>query len=130
MAESEAAARGTDVHLILASYINHLVRTRRSTDLGFLNCMITGAGDEVQQALERFRDNHAFDPEEVLGTELHISLDEEFRPIEPERFEGENQGSGLGRCAAYEGTLDLVLLASVIEAEIHDWKSYYQIIDP
>jgi hypothetical protein len=31
--------------------------------------------------------------------------------------------------AAYEGTLDLVMLDSFVEAEIDDWKSYYQIIE-
>ncbi len=130
MAESDAAARGIEVHQILATYINHLMRTRRSKDLGFLDCMITGAGSEVQQALERFRENHAFDPELVLGTELCISLDEEFRPTESASFREEGHGGREARCAAYEGTLDLVLLPSVTEAEIHDWKSYYQIIDP
>jgi hypothetical protein len=29
----------------------------------------------------------------------------------------------------YEGTLDLVMLLSLTEAEIDDWKSYYQVID-
>src|ERR1700674_1887531 len=31
--ESEPAARGIEIHQILASYINHLVRARRSTNL-------------------------------------------------------------------------------------------------
>lgn len=130
MAESEAAMRGIEVHQILATYINHLMRTRRSKDLGFLACMITGAGGDAQQALERFRDNHSFDPEEVLGTEMHIPLDEEFNPIEAASLKRQDQGAGPGPCPAYEGTLDLVLLHSVTEAEIHDWKSYYQIINP
>jgi len=29
----------------------------------------------------------------------------------------------------YEGTLDLVMIHSLTEAEIDDWKSYYQVID-
>jgi len=33
MAESQAAARGIEVHQVPATYINHLVSTRRSTDL-------------------------------------------------------------------------------------------------
>ena len=131
IAESEAAARGIEVHHILATYIDHLVRTRRSTDLGFLDCMMSGSGNsEVQQALERFRDNHSFNPEHVLGTELYISLDEGFRPIEPVSFRGRDHGPAVRSPVAHEGTLDLVLLPSITEAEIHDWKSYYQIIDP
>lgn len=33
MAETQAAARGIEVHQILATYINHLIRTKGSTDL-------------------------------------------------------------------------------------------------
>jgi hypothetical protein len=48
-------------------------------------------------------------------------LPQEFHPIEnPE----DN-----GATAEYEGTLDLVMLHSLAEAEIDDWKSYYQVID-
>jgi len=129
--EGEAAARGIEVHRILAAYINHLVKSRRSTDLGFLDCLMTGTGNlDVPQALERFRDNHAFDPDAVLGTELYISLDEKFSPVDATTFEEGDRHHAARPHAAYEGTLDLVLLPSVTEAEIHDWKSYYQIIDP
>jgi len=130
-AESEAAARGTEIHRILATYINHLMRTGRSTDFAFLDCLMTGSGNsEVVQALERFRNNHAFNPEQVLGTELSISLDEGFKPKERASFRERDPGPAGCPPASYEGTLDLVLLPSITEAEIHDWKSYYQIIDP
>jgi len=118
MAESEAAARGIEIHETLATYINHLVETRRSTDLAVFDSLMKGVGSDAREVLERFRDNHAFDPEQILATELHIELDQDFRPIE------HSEGS-----AEYEGTLDLVRLHSLTEAEIDDWKSYYQIID-
>jgi len=35
----------------------------------------------------------------------------------------------LGQLAQYEGTLDLVMIHSLTESEIDDWKSYYQVID-
>lgn len=130
MADSQAAARGIEVHQVLATYINHLVRTRRSTDLELFDRLISGAGSDAQQALERFRDNHAFNPEQVLATELHIALDEDFNPIEDAAPDERHPGSEKTQNAAYEGTLDLVLLHSVADAEVHDWKSYYQIIDP
>jgi hypothetical protein len=130
VADSEPAARGTEVHRILAAYINHLVKTKLSRDPGFLDCSIAGAASrDVQQALERFRDHPPFDPEEVLGTELYISLDEEFNPVEPA---GPAKGNGENEVrppAVYEGTLDLVLVRTVSAAEIHDWKSYYQVIE-
>jgi len=121
LGESEPAARGIQIHEILATYINHLVRTKRATDLEALHTLMKGAGTEAREVLEKFRDNHAFDPEKILATELHIALDKDFVPIEAPGEEG--------RTAGYEGTLDLVLLHSLTEAEIDDWKSYYQIID-
>lgn len=119
IADSEAAARGIEIHKTLATYINHLVETRRSTDLELFDALMNGTSSEAQAVLERFRDNHTFDPEQILATELHITLNQDFRPIE---------GDG-ERTVEYEGTLDLVQLHSLTEAEIDDWKSYYQIID-
>jgi len=121
LAESEPAARGIEIHQILATYINHLVRTGRTTDLEVFDALVRGVGAEAREVLERFRDNHAFDPEKILATELHIALDENFLPIEHLPCDGE--------MAEYEGTLDLVMLHSLTEAEIEDWKSYYQVID-
>jgi PD-(D/E)XK nuclease superfamily len=121
LGESEPAARGIEIHQVLASYINHLVRTRRGTDLEVFDALMKGAGDEAREVLEKFRANHAFDPEKILATELHIALDESFLPIEhPDDDE---------QIGEYEGTLDLVMIHSLPEAEIDDWKSYYQVID-
>jgi hypothetical protein len=119
--ESEPAARGIEIHQVLATYIDHLVRTTRTTDLELFDALMKGAGPEAREVLERFRDNHAFDPEKILATELHIALDEHFVPIE---YPGDE-----GPIATYEGTLDLVMLHSLTEAEIDDWKSYYQVIE-
>jgi hypothetical protein len=121
VAESEPAARGIEIHEVLATYINHLVAARCSTDLELFDALMKGTGTEAREVLEKFRDNHAFDPEKILTTELHIALDENFVPIE--RFGAD------GQIADYEGTLDLVMLHSLTEAEIDDWKSYYQVID-
>ena len=119
--ESEPAARGIEIHQILATYINQLVRTTRTTDLELFDALMKGSGTEAREVLEKFRDNHAFDPEKILATELQIALDENFVPIE---HPGDD-----GPIADYEGTLDLVMLHSLAEAEIDDWKSYYQVIE-
>jgi len=121
LTDSEPAARGIEIHQVLATYINHLVRTRRATDLEVFDGLMRGVGTEAREVLEKFRGNHAFDPEKVLATELHIALDEEFQPID--------ESEDASRIAEYEGTLDLVLLDSLTEAGIDDWKSYYQVID-
>jgi hypothetical protein len=119
LGESEPAARGIEIHQVLARYINHLVRTRRATDLEVFDALMKGAGAEAREVLEKFRGNHAFDPEMILATELHIALDAHFLPIE--------QADDEGQIAEYEGTLDLVMIHSLTEAEIDDWKSYYQV---
>jgi PD-(D/E)XK nuclease superfamily protein len=119
--ESEPAARGIEIHQILATYINHLVRTTRTTDLEVFDALMRGAGTEAREVLEKFRNNHAFDPEKILATELHIALDEDFVPIE---HPGDD-----GQISNYEGTLDLVMLHSLTEGEIEDWKSYYRVIE-
>ncbi len=121
LGESEPAARGIEIHQVLASYIDHLVRTRRATDLEVFDALLKGVGDEARQVLEAFRDNHAFDPEKILATEFHIALDEDFVPIEHPDDDGQ--------IGEYDGTLDLVMIHSLTEAEIDDWKSYYQVID-
>src|SRR5438876_5567870 len=119
--ESEAAARGAEIHRVLAAYINHLVRTMCATDLEVFDALMHGAGDEAREVLETFRNNHAFDPEKILATELHIALDENFLPVKPL--------GNASQTGEYEGTLDLVMLHSLAEAEIDDWKSYYQVIE-
>jgi hypothetical protein len=121
LGESEPAARGIEIHQVLASYIDHLVRTRRATDLEVFDALMRDAGDEAREVLEKFRGNHTFDPERILATELHIALDENFLPID--------HPDDCRQLAEYEGTLDLVQLHSITEAEIDDWKSYYQVID-
>ncbi len=107
LAESEAAARGIEIHQILATYINHLVSARRSTDVEVFDGLMRGAGAEAREVLEKFRDNHAFDPEKILATELHIALDEDFLPIEHLSCDG-----GMPE---YEGTLDLMCLNPSLE---------------
>lgn len=90
------AARGIEIHQILASYINHLVRARRSTNLELFDALMRGAGAEAREVLETFRNNHAFEPEKILATELHIALDENFLPIEhrdDDRQIGEYEGT-------------------------------------
>ena len=121
VADSEAAARGIEIHKILAAYLNHLVETRRTTDLEALDSLVKGVGAEAWEVLQKFRDNHTFDPEKIFATELHIALDENFGPIDYSEADP--------LIAEYEGTLDLVMLHSLTDAEIDDWKSYYQIID-
>jgi hypothetical protein len=45
--ESEPAARGIEIHQVLAAYINHLARTKRGTDLEVFDALMKGAGTEA-----------------------------------------------------------------------------------
>lgn len=45
--ESEPAARGIKIHKVLATYINHPVRTRRAPDLEIFDALMKCAGAEA-----------------------------------------------------------------------------------
>jgi hypothetical protein len=64
--ESEPAARGIEIHQALATYINHLVITKRATDLEAFDSLTKETGTEAREVLEKFRDNCSFDPEKIL----------------------------------------------------------------
>jgi hypothetical protein len=116
--ESSYATRGTEIHRVLAAYIEHLVATRQSTDYSRFAELLEGIGEEARAILEDYGQVFVLDPEKVLATELKLQLGEDFLPCPA------------GYPAAYEGTLDLVLLHTATEAEIPDWKSYFQVIRP
>ena len=128
MSESEPAARGTEIHRILATYIDHLAQVGRALDLEVFDQLMRTASGEAREVLEKFRDNHAFEPDKVLATELHIALDEDFLPMEDSLSYQGHPNMPASAIPAYEGTLDLVMLHSLTDAEIEDWKSYYQVI--
>jgi PD-(D/E)XK nuclease superfamily len=128
IAESEPAARGIEIHRILATYIDRLVKVGRAVDLEVFDQLMRSTSGEAREVLERFRDNHAFDAEKVLATELYIALDEAFEPVEDSGSSDGGPSTKTARIPAYEGTLDLVMLHSLTVAEVEDWKSYYQII--
>jgi hypothetical protein len=127
IAASEPAARGTN-HRILAAYIDHLVRVGRALDLEVFDQFTRTASGEAREVLEKFRDNHAFEPDKILATELYVALDEDFQPIEDSLSDECDPSAQAPAIPAYEGTLDLVMLHLLTEAEIEDWKSYYQVI--
>jgi len=124
------AARGVEDHEVLATYLTHLMRNNLRKDLRFLDALMMGVSEDAQEALVRFRDDHDFDPEKIAGVEIEIALDENFKPVDPGTVGAYAAAKQCGTSIAYLGKLDLVILQSQAEAEIVDWKTYYQIIDP
>lgn len=116
--------RGTEIHRVLAKYVDHLVETRQQTDLLAFDDLVCGIDGEAGDILAGVRDRIVIDPEKVLGTESHLALDEHLSPIP---YEESDPDFGF-RIGAFEGTLDLVLLDGA-ECEIDDYKSHYQIYD-
>ena len=70
-AKSEAAARGTEIHEILATYLNHLVGARRSTDLEAFDALMKRAGVEAILILDEWFKAHP--DEQRLRDKLTIS---------------------------------------------------------
>ena len=120
------AERGQQIHEALSTYISHLVRTRQTTDLDYLRELIAQIGNqEAAEVLETFAEQQPmFDPERVLGTEMHIELDENFMPV------GDLTGDPADAPTVFEGRLDLVQLESPTAALIDDFKSYFRMIAP
>lgn len=139
--ESEASRRGTEIHAIVRKYVDHLVRTKQQTDYGYFDELASDAGEDAAEVLEKFRENYFVDPDQVVATEWRIRLDENFSPAvhavrnvlvtdDHHVVRGIRAVSAGGEPdAAYEGTLDLVLMAGPTTAVIHDWKSHYMIFN-
>ncbi len=124
-----AASRGIEIHAVFATYISHLVKTRRRRDLEFFDELMEGTSADARAVLERFKYNHDFDPEKVVDTELEIALDERFEPVDTEGVGAYANATRADRRVAYLGRLDLVQLHSRTRAQIDDWKSYFQIVN-
>ena len=127
--DSEAARRGQAIHRIIADYVRHLERTKQKTDYNHLNVLYMNEPEEVREVLETFMYSFHFEYDQVFATELYIALDERFNSTLPDVY-GPSEDAPVNTAPIiYEGTLDLVTLESETAATIHDWKSYFQIVD-
>jgi hypothetical protein len=126
-AASPEAARGIEVHETFAEYITHLVKQRLPKDLEFFEKLMKNVSADAREVLERFEHHHEFDPERIVGTEVEIALDENLEPLDMGDTSAYRNPTTDTARVAYLGRLDLVQLHSSTEAEIDDWKSYYQI---
>jgi hypothetical protein len=121
-ASNEYAERGKQIHDVLARYLAYLVSTRQAYDHTQLEAMIEGVGSEAAEILRGMKESLQIDPEKVLGIELYMALNEQLEALDPDECEPFE--------VSHEGTPDLILAPDRTTAEIWDWKSYWQIIDP
>ena len=141
--ENPAALRGQELHALLSAYVNHCARTNQKTDYGFLEqLLLLGAGPDVQSILRAIGEDLIVDPDQVLGTEMYLALDADLAPVHTHTIgecyvtlqeHGEMKRELICREPElkphFEGTMDLVQMASPTSAIIDDYKSHFLIFD-
>ena len=124
------AARGTEVHQTMASYLSYCARKQVSMDLDAFERFSRGAGPQAHKILAGLRDGYTVDYSHLFATELTMALDENLQPTEvSQEVEGVCTDSGLP--AVHQGTLD-ALYAFPDESHIlvDDFKSHVRPFDP
>jgi hypothetical protein len=125
--DNEAARRGTEIHRVLAQYMDALRITKQQTDYKKMAELSADASPDAKEILDRFTESAFYDFEKIYDTEIYIAADEDFNILEvhgqAKRDDPRPEGT------VYEGSLDLVVMESEFEATIIDFKSYFQIID-
>lgn len=115
--ESEPARRGSEIHEVIADYIVRLRATNQATDYDYIREQARCASPEASEILDKFTESFIFDPETVLDIEQYITLDADFNVVDPDGP------------VEYEGTLDLVTMESERDCTIHDWKSFWSVVN-
>jgi len=118
--QSDSALRraGTEFHDYRRAYINHLLETDQAEDREWVEAWLrqNNAEPEVVDVI-RF-DAIPYDLSTVLATELFLSVDQDFQPLE------HRPGSTPGERSGYaSGTLDLIMQESPNVFTIPDYKS-------
>lgn len=114
---NEYSMRGREIHKVVSTYINHLVAQKLKTDLAKWAALTKAIPGDAGEILAEMGPKLIIDPAKVWATEVRIRLTDDFKQTTSDS-------------AAYEMTLDLVTLHDEQTAEITDWKSYYQVIEP
>lgn len=121
MPDSLQSDRGSEIHAIMAKYIDHCANKCVSADWEYFDELTAAVSDEVGTILERQRDAFLVDWKHVYETELSLALDEDLNPI----MEGDDAA-----VPAHAGILDALYLYEDDTALVDDMKSHYQAFDP
>lgn len=120
---NEYSMRGREIHKVVSTYINHLVKEKLKTDLAKWAALTKAIPGDAGEILAEMGPKLIIDPDKVWATEAHIIMDSNFRAAASPSAVPVNN-------ADYEMTLDLITLHDEQTAEITDWKSYYQVVEP
>lgn len=120
---SAPGAAGTAFHAYRAAYTDHLVAEEKWTDREWAYEWVAthSVPDEAVVIIQRDIETWSVNPASVFGSELFLSVDENF--VELEREFGRTQGARSEK-AMLSGTIDLLILDGS-EARIVDAKSAY-----
>jgi hypothetical protein len=127
--------RGTDIHEVLAQYVDHCASKRIPADFAFLDSLTDSATEEVAQILESCRENLTVDWQNLFGSEISMGLDKDFqptysmdhdnKPVPIDQIWGTEVVPFGGKPPAYCGILDTIyLMPGGTVARIVDWKSH------
>lgn len=124
------AARGTEIHEAMASYLSHCARKSIGMDLDAFEIFSRGAGPQAYKILMGLRDGFVVDHDHLFATELSMALDENLQPTDvATELQGITGDSGLP--SAYQGTLDGVyIFRQENKVMVDDFKSHARAFEP
>jgi hypothetical protein len=122
---SRAGAAGTAFHAYRAAYVKHLVTERKwqDTEWAYEYVDAHSIPEEARLLVERDMMSFAINPESVFGSEVFMSIDKDFRPLEME-FDVAQGSRGNSPHSILSGTVDLLIVEQG-EARVIDAKSAY-----
>lgn len=123
--DSIPSERGSDIHRVMSRYVDYCVRERTESDWIKFNELASAAGPVAGPILDGLRDSYEVDWQHVYGTEITLRLAEDFEPCAPPVEMAVQKYRLHEEDAAYEGTLDAILLSNDgTRAKIVDYKSH------
>lgn len=122
VASSPMSEIGTQFHAYRAAYIDHLVSTVQREDPEWVAQWLDTSEvcEDARSLIERDATRFWIDPEKVFGTELFLSVDSSFRPLEQESTPEPGRPPKNPK-AFLHGTVDLLAIdgeqATIIDAK-------------
>jgi hypothetical protein len=78
---SAPAADGSDLHKLIAAYVQHCWKTRQQTDYDFIDSLNFGARENALKLFRAIAHDLVIDHERILGVEMKLELDADLQPV-------------------------------------------------